>query len=102
MRYENEKSEEITIKRGDRQGCFLSPCLFNIYTEHLILQTLEDGKGMNSNGHITTNIRYAADNTIILTESEQQIQHMIDEVYATCDRYGMEISTKKTKNNDRR
>ena len=33
VRYENETSEEITIKRGVRQGCILSPSLFNIYTE---------------------------------------------------------------------
>ena len=31
VRYENETSEEITIKRGVRRGCIiLSPCLFNI------------------------------------------------------------------------
>ena len=45
VRYENETSEEITIKRGVRQGCILSPCLFNIYTEYLIREGLEDGKG---------------------------------------------------------
>ena len=30
VRYENETSEDISIKRGVRQGCILSPCLFNI------------------------------------------------------------------------
>ena len=36
VRYENEPSEEISIKLGVRRGCILSPCLFNIYTEYLI------------------------------------------------------------------
>ena len=38
MRYENETSEEITKKRGVRQGCILSPCLFNIYTDSILYE----------------------------------------------------------------
>ena len=76
MRYDNETSEEITIKRGVRQGCILSPCLFNIYTEYLTREVLED------NGQNITNIRYVED-TIILAVSEQQLQRMIDKLDAT-------------------
>ena len=98
MPYENETSEEITIKRGVRQCCIilLSPCLFNIYTEYLIREALEDGEGININGQNITNIRYA-DDTIILAESEQQLQHMIDKLDATCEHYGMAMNAKKTK-----
>ena len=75
--YENETSEEITIKRDIRQGCIiLSPCLFNIYTEYLIREALEDGKGININGqNITNNIH--ANDTFVLAESEQQLQNNI-------------------------
>ena len=77
VRYDNETYEEITIKRGVRQGCILSPCLFNIYTEYLLIrEALED------NGQNITNIRYA-DDTIILAESEQQLQRMINKLDAT-------------------
>ena len=54
VRYENETSEEITIKRGVRQGCILSPRLFNIYTECLIREALEDGEGIHINGQNIT------------------------------------------------
>ena len=74
VRHENETSEEITIKRGVRQGCILSECIFNIHTGYCIRESLEDGKGTNINGQNITNIRYA-DDTIILAESEQQLQH---------------------------
>ena len=84
VRYENETSQEITIKRVVRQGCILSPCLFNIYTKYLIREALEDEKGININGQNITNIRYA-DGTIILAESEQQLQRMIDKLDATCE-----------------
>ena len=96
VRYENETSQEITIKRGVRQGCILSPCLFNIYTEYLIREALEDEKGININGHNITNIRYA-DDTIILAESEQQLQRISDKLDATCEQYGMAMNAKKTK-----
>ena len=88
-------TEEITIKRGVRQGCILSPCLFNIYTEYLIREALEDGKGMNINGQNITNIRYV-DDTIILTESEQQLQHTIDKLDATSEQYGMATNDNTT------
>ena len=79
VRYENETSQEITIKRGVRQGCILSPCLFNIYTEYLIREALDDGNGININGQNITNIRYV-DDTIILAESEQQYVDVLQKI----------------------
>ena len=35
--------------------------------------------------------------TIILTDSEQQLQRMIDKLDATCEQYGMAMNAKKTK-----
>ena len=96
VHYENETSQELTIKRGVRQGFALSPCLFNIYTEYLIREVLENGGGININGQNITNIRYV-DDTIILAESEQQLQRMIDKLDATCEQYGMAMNAKKTK-----
>ena len=96
VRYENETSEEITIKLGVRLSCVLSPCLFNIYTEYLIGEALEDGKGININGPNITNIKYAYD-THILAEREQQLQQMIDKLDATCEQYGMAMNAEKTK-----
>ena len=63
---------------------------------HLIREALEDEKGININGQNITNIRYA-DDTIIMAESEQQLQRMIDKLDATCEQYGMAMNAKKTK-----
>ena len=45
MRTEDGLSPEIHIKRGVRQGCVLSPCLFNLYTED-IFGAINTNKGI--------------------------------------------------------
>ena len=61
----------------------------------MIREAPENGKGININGQNITNIRYA-DDAIILADSEQQLQHMIDKLNATCEQYGMAMNAKKT------
>ena len=63
---------------------------------HGIREALEDGEGISINEQNITNIRYA-DDTIILADSEHQLQHMIDTLDATCEQYGMAMNAKKTK-----
>ena len=58
---------------------------------YTIREALDDVEGMNINGQNITNIRYA-DDTIILAESEQQLQHMIDKLDATCEQYGIAMN----------
>ena len=62
----------------------------------MIREAPDDGEGVNINCQNITNIRYA-DDTIILAESEQQLQNMIDKLDATCEQYGMAMNAKKIK-----
>ena len=58
------------VKRGVRQGCVLSPYLFNILAEMVMREVLEDHDGgFQIGGRRMTNLRYA-DGIILLACSE--------------------------------
>ena len=60
------------IGRGVRQGCILSPCLFNFYAEYIMRNAeLEEAQaGILIAGRNTNNLRYA-DDTTLMAESEE-------------------------------
>ena len=88
VRTNQEESEEIEIKRGIRQGCILSPILFSLYSEFLIVEALSDRKGLNINGENINNIRIA-DDTVLIAESNKDLQEMINELNQKCIEYGV-------------
>jgi len=56
----------VEIKKGVRQGCVMSPDLFNLYSERA-LRELEDMPGMVVGGSNINNIRYADDTVLLAT-----------------------------------
>lgn len=94
IRTNGNYSPYIDIKRGVRQGCVLSPGLFNIYTENIFKQN-EENPGLNINGRTINNLRYA-DDTVLLAESEHELQELMTQVNHTSQEYGLEINTEKT------
>ncbi|GFR78256.1 retrovirus-related Pol polyprotein LINE-1 [Elysia marginata] len=84
------------IQRGVRQGCIFSPSLFNLYSGYLLQEAIFEKSGHLIKGVNIKNIRYAGD-TVILAESEEQLQAMLDRTVDKCKEYGMEINAKKTK-----
>ena len=77
------KTEETKIQRSVRQGCVLSPILFNIYSEKIFQEALEGfPKGIKINGETINNIRYA-DDTVILASSLEDLQTLLEKINAT-------------------
>ena len=95
IQLERSMSDSFEIKRGVRQGCVLSPCLFNLYTEH-IFRHIEDLKGICIGGIQINNLRYA-DDTVLLAESERDLQAIVDGVNEAGKVYSMKMNAKKTK-----
>ena len=89
-------TEWTDIKRGVRQGCVMSPDLFNLYSE-LILKELEEVKaGIQVNGRRINNIR-CADDTVLLASSETGLQILVNIVHTSSKRFGLNLNINTTK-----
>jgi len=64
-------SEWFPVKKGVRQGCVLSPYLFNVLADMVMRETLDQG-GLQIGGRMITNPRYA-DDIILLATSEAEL-----------------------------
>ena len=87
-------SNYVDIKRGVRQGCVLSPDLFSLYSEK-VLRGIKDMKGIKINGININNIRYA-DDTVLIADSEKELQNLVDKVEVESERLGLQLNVKKT------
>ena len=89
------QSSSFPIKRGVRQGCVLSPPLFNVYTNEIFKES-DELPGIKLLGEYINNLRYA-DDTVLLAESEEELQKLVDAVKEGSLKFGLEMNTKKTK-----
>ena len=67
-------SDWFKIGKGVRQGCILSPCLFNFYAEYIMRNAgLEEAQaGIKIAGRNINNLKYA-DDTTLMAESEEEL-----------------------------
>ena len=67
VRTGHETTDWFQIGKGVHQGCVLSPCLFNLYTEYIMRNTgLEEAQaGSKIAGRNINNLRYADDTTLM-------------------------------------
>lgn len=92
------KDCEVAINQGVRQGCSLSPTLFNIYIDDIIRNwklSITPSIRLNANTNINTLL--FADDQAIIQENEDDLQRATHRLYTICRDYGMKISSKKSK-----
>ena len=77
IRTGHETTDWFQIGKGVRQGCILSPCLFNLYAEYIMRNAgLEETQaGIKIARRNINNLRYA-DDTTLMAESEEELKSL--------------------------
>ena len=86
------------IGKGVRQGCVLSPGLFNLYAEYIMRNAgLEEAQaGIKIARRNINNFRYA-DDTTIMAESEEELKSLLMKVKEESEKVGLKLNIQKTK-----
>ena len=84
--------------KGVRQGCILSPCLFNFYAAYIMRNPgLEETQaGIEIVGRNINNLRYT-DDTTLMVESEEELKSLLMKVKVESEKVGLKLNIQKTK-----
>ena len=85
------------IGKEIRQGCILSPCLFNLFAEYIMRNAgLEEAQaGIKIAGRNINHLRYA-DDTTFMAESEE-LKSLLMKVKEESEKVGLKLNIQKTK-----
>ena len=86
------------IGKGVRQGCILSPYLFNFYAEYIMRNTgLDEAQaGIKTAETNINDLRYA-DDTTLMAESEEELKSLLMKVKEESEKVGLKLNIHKTK-----
>ena len=81
------------IGKGVRQGCILSPWLFNLYAEYIMRNAgLDEAQaGIKIAGRNISNLRYA-DDTTFMAESEEELKSLLMKVKVESEKVGLKLN----------
>ncbi|KAI5731180.1 hypothetical protein M8J77_006038 [Diaphorina citri] len=92
----NGVMEEAKIRKGVRQGCPLSPYMFNLFIEMSIDTMKNQTRGVKTNGQPIHCIRFA-DDIVILAETEEDMNEMLNVLSNALQIFKLKINAGKTK-----
>ena len=77
----------------------LSPCLFNLYAEHITWHArLDEAQaGVKIAGRNINNLRYADDTTLMIAESKEELKSLLIKVKEESEKAGLKLNIQKTK-----
>jgi hypothetical protein len=97
IKFNDDISEPIDINKGVRQGCGLSPGLFNMYINKIAQECKTViKKVIQSNNRKSVNTILYADDQILIATSEDELQKMAYHLNLIAGKYKMTISSTKS------
>ena len=98
VRSEHGTTDWFQIGKAVRQGCKLSPCLFNLYAEYIMRKAgLEEAQaGIKIARRNINNLRYV-DDTTLMAESEEELKSLLMKVKEESKNVGLKFNIQKTK-----
>ena len=89
----------LQIGKGVRQGCILSPCLFNLYAKYIKQNARldESQAGIKIARRNSNNLRYADDISTLMAESKEKLKSLLMKVKEESEKSGLKFSILKTK-----
>ncbi len=86
----------FSVNQGVKQGCLLSPILFNLFLNDLIEEINAVGRGVDVNGE-TVNVLAYADDIVLIAGTEEDLNFLLDVLGHWCVENKMEINAAKSK-----
>ena len=96
VRSEGDLSEWFSVEAGVRQGCVLSPLMFNIFFDFVIRRAIDESVGLQIGNTLVSHLEYADDLSLI-SSSFDEMNRQLMSLATECARWGLSVSVAKTK-----
>ena len=96
VRTEYGKRDWFQTGKGVHQGCILSPCLFNLYTEYITrIASLDEAQvGIKISGRNINNLKYVDDITL-MAESKEELKSLLVKVKRGSEKASLKFNIQK-------
>ena len=94
---EHGRMDRFKIGKGVHQGCILSPCSFNLYTEYVMRNSgLDEAQAGVKIARSINNLRYTDDITL-MAESKEELKNLLMKVKEESEKAGLKFNIQKAK-----